>query len=235
MIAAESADCRFVLFANKADLPEFADAAAASRAVRGAGLRDRRTRGQTRSGAGAAVARRSAHGARRPVRHGQVDADQCAAAGRRGPHDRNLQCAAGGTPYDDVHDAVSAARSRERHVDRRLARDEGVRPRPSRTCAHRRSVRGDAPLSRPLPLPRLPPRRGARLRDHRGGGGRADRAAPARVAACVACWRKRTDRARAGKGRCGRGITLSTLQTWCNDNGAPVLYSIRLILLIRTQ
>ena len=67
----------------------------------------------------------------------------------------------------------------ERHLDRRFARHEGLRPRACRRRRARRGLRGDAAVPRPLPVPRLPPRRGAGLRGYRGGGARAHRAAAA--------------------------------------------------------
>ena len=110
MIAAEALHCRFVLVANKADLPGFD--ALRTRLAPGCRPRLSGGRGQraARRGADDAVAHQPAYGAGGPVGDGQVHADQRSRARGAGANDGSLRVAADGTPYHHVDHALPAAR-----------------------------------------------------------------------------------------------------------------------------
>ena len=157
MIAAESLPCRFVVVANKADLPGFAALRARLAPVAGLGypvievaaLQDAAPVLPWLAGMHTVLVGQSGMG-----KSTLINALVPGAAARTTDVSESLQT---GTPYDDGDDALSPPRARRRCVDRRLARHEGIRSRASRSHRDRGRVRRGAAAARHVPLSQLPP------------------------------------------------------------------------------
>ena len=108
IVAAEAEGCRFVLVANKSDLPSFPRCARERRRTP-ARLRRGRTGRHARHCPGAAAACRTAQRPGRAVRDGQEDAPQHADAGGRSPRGRDFDRARVG-PAHDHRDVATCCR-----------------------------------------------------------------------------------------------------------------------------
>nr|GEU28358.1 ornithine carbamoyltransferase, chloroplastic [Tanacetum cinerariifolium] len=111
----------------------------------------------------------------RPVRHGQVVADQPAGARSRHRRARNFGRARHRQAHHDLYPAVPAARTGSGLVDHRFARLPGVWPLPFDGGHARACVRRIQALSWPLQVLQLPPPDRAPVRGARSGSGRQDR------------------------------------------------------------
>ena len=162
-VAAEAEGCRFLLVANKADLPDaqrLVERLSPWRALGLHGAADvREARRRAAEGSCAGRAQRS----RRAIRHGQEHDAERASARRRGAYRGNLRGPCDRTAHDDRDDAPSDSGRPASRLDRRLAGNEGVRPRASRSACDRGGVRRDPSVARPMSLPGLPARPRARV------------------------------------------------------------------------
>ena len=169
MIAAESQGCRFVLAANKSDLPQYAEllqrlapfAALGYAVVELSALRDAAPLNTWLAGNHTVLVGQSGMGKSTIVNSLIPSAAIRSQRGLRGAGHR--------APHDYRDDAIPAAGAGRGHMDRRFARDEGVRTRASRPRSHCGGFRRTASAAGALPLSRLPSRCRARMRDPGGG------------------------------------------------------------------
>ncbi len=110
IIAAESNGCRFVLIANKQDLPAFALIADRLEQFAALGYPVVPMCAQSGRERHRPVSRGRAQRAHRPVRHGKVDAHQHPASGRRSARRRIVPRAPDRASYDHRDDALRAGR-----------------------------------------------------------------------------------------------------------------------------
>jgi hypothetical protein len=169
MIAAESQGCRFVLAANKSDLPQYAEllqrlapfAALGYAIVELSALSDAAPINTWLAGNHSVP--------RRPVGDGQVHDREFADSLRGNSGKRGVGGAGYRAPHDDRDDAIPAPCAGHGHLDRRFTRDEGVRARASRPRSNCGGLRRTASAAWALPLSRLPSRCRTRMRDPGGG------------------------------------------------------------------
>jgi ribosome biogenesis GTPase len=159
-IAAESSGCRFVLVANKTDLPGFA--ALEPRLAPLIALEYTVVRNSGRQHARELAPLLITSMVLTGNRNGKIDADQCAAADAAAKIGEISPAALPNrAPHDDANDALP---DRRQQLDRRFAGHAGIRLGAPRRRAHRVCLRGIAPVARQVPVSQLPPRFGTGLR-----------------------------------------------------------------------
>ena len=171
IIGAEAQGCRFVLAANKSDMPDFAALLARMKPFAALGYAVVPMSAKRDIAPLATLSPWAAHRPHRPVGDGQVDDPQRHRAARAGQDGGGLGSARHRPPHDVAVDALSAARKPGRRLGRRFARSQGFRPRPRRAGDDCGRVRGDTSAAGALPVSRLPARSRARLCRMAGGRG----------------------------------------------------------------
>ncbi len=185
IVAAELERCRFVLVANKADLPGFPALVARLAQYRSLGYPVVECEATRSAGPLAGIV-----AGERSVLIGQSGMGKSTILNALCPHARarigDVSDALGSGRHTTTETALFMLPGRRRRLDRRLAGHEGVRHRARRSRDAAGGVRRDASAPRPLPLPRLPPRSRAGVRGARRRRRRPHRSATARPAARAA-------------------------------------------------